>query len=118
MLEQHQTWLKPAQVQELVEAYQAGATLRELSARFGLHERTVSAHLERHGVERRVSRPKLSCADIERAAELYRSGLSWAAVAEQFDVDPKPIGRWLKRAGVPMRPKQGGLPSKRSGDLG
>jgi lambda repressor-like predicted transcriptional regulator len=117
VLEQHQTWLKPTQVRELVEAYRAGATLRELSALFGLHEHTVSAHLERHGTERRVSRAKLSIADIEQASELYGSGLSWAAIGERFDVDPKTIGTWLKRAGVPMRPRKGGPPSETSGDL-
>ena len=112
MLEQHQTWLKSEQVRELLAAYQAGSTLRELSARFGLHEHTVKPHLERHGIERRVSRAKLSPNDIERAGELYRSGLSLVSVASQFDVDPKTIGTWLKRTGVPMRPRQGGLPSK------
>ena len=112
VLEQHQTWLKPEQVQELVDAYVGGAPVRELAARFGTERRTVSAHLERNGIERRVNRAKLSSADIEQAAELYCAGLSLASVAERFDVDPKTSGTWLKRAGVAMRPRQGGLPAK------
>lgn len=111
-IRQVQVRLKPEQIEELVEAYRAGASLPELSARFGLNEHTAAEHLERHGIERRATRAKLSPEDIEKAAELYRSGLSWVAIAEQFDVDPKTIGTWLKRAGVPMRPRKGGPRSR------
>lgn len=114
-IHQVQVRLKPDQIQELVEAYRAGATLPELSARFGLHEHTVTEHLKRHSIDRRVNGKKLSPEDIEKAADLYRSGLSWVAIAEQFDVNPQTIGTWLKRAGVPMRPRQGGPPSKAPG---
>ena len=35
--------LSPAEVVELVDAYKAGASQRELTRRFGLHEQTVRA---------------------------------------------------------------------------
>ena len=42
-----QTFLSPAQVDELVVMYQAGATLVEVGERFSVHRRTVAAHLVR-----------------------------------------------------------------------
>lgn len=41
------------QVQELIAGYQAGATVYELGARFGIDRRTVSTILHRHGVPMR-----------------------------------------------------------------
>lgn len=79
---------------------------------FGLNEYTVSTHLKRRRIERRVNGTKLSPEDIEKAAELHPSDLSWAAIAEQFDVNPQTIGRGSNEPGVPMRPRQGGLPAQ------
>jgi hypothetical protein len=41
------------QIQALIQGYTAGATTRELGARFGIDRRTVSAILHRHGVDMR-----------------------------------------------------------------
>jgi hypothetical protein len=48
--------LRAEQVQELVEAYEAGATVYQLAERFKIHRVTVSAHLHRQGVRMRWNR--------------------------------------------------------------
>jgi hypothetical protein len=57
---QTQRRLSAEQVDQLVAAYQAGKTVRELASQFDLHRTTVLAHLERQGVSRRASRRKLT----------------------------------------------------------
>ena len=46
---QKQTRLKPAQVDELVEARAAGATIMEIAEQYGIHRTTVMAHFQRRG---------------------------------------------------------------------
>jgi DNA-directed RNA polymerase specialized sigma24 family protein len=48
--------LSPTEVVELVAAYEAGVSQRELTRRFGLHEQTVRAHLRRQEVNLRSVR--------------------------------------------------------------
>jgi len=45
--------LREDELDELAEAYLAGATVSELSDRFGRHRATISTDLERRGVARR-----------------------------------------------------------------
>jgi IS30 family transposase len=111
-LRQHQTWLKQAKVEEIVRLYKAGSSVRALADQFGVRRVTISGHLERHGVPRRVVQAKLSDRDIQRAGTLYREGLSLAAVAKNFDVDPKTVARAFQRTGITTRPGQGGPPRK------
>ncbi len=44
---QQQTRLTPPQVDELLEQRAAGATIKELAERFGIHRTTVMAHFQR-----------------------------------------------------------------------
>ncbi len=44
--------LSPADVHELIAAYEAGATISQLAADLGVHRTTVAAHLDRHQVPR------------------------------------------------------------------
>jgi hypothetical protein len=45
--------LKSAEILELITKYQDGATIYTVGRRYGIHPTTVSAHLRRHGVQRR-----------------------------------------------------------------
>ena len=107
---QDQVRLHDDQIAELVGLYRDGSSVRELAARFRINRKTVSIHLERCGVPRRVVQAKLSADDIRRAAELYRSGLSLVSVGEDLGVNAKTASKALHRVGVTMRPRQGGLP--------
>jgi transposase-like protein len=102
---QVQRRLTEDEVDRLVDAYLAGATIGDLAARFGIHEHTVSAHLERKGVRRRYR--MLDDAAVEVAAGLYREGWSLARVGRHFGVQAGTVLRALRLAGVPTRPRVG-----------
>lgn len=69
-----QTFLSPAQVDELVALYEAGATLVELGERFGVHRRTAAAHLVRRSVP--IRRRGLDECHLAEAVELYAGVLA------------------------------------------
>jgi transposase-like protein len=79
--------------------------LHDLAREFGVHHRTVAEHLERLGIARRVNLPKLSAADVKRAATRYRAGQPLAIVGKALNVDASTVGRALKRAGIKIRPR-------------
>ena len=45
--------LSPTNIDDLVEAYKAGATISQFAVEFDVHRTTVAGHLDRHGVPRR-----------------------------------------------------------------
>jgi DNA-binding transcriptional ArsR family regulator len=93
------------EVDRLVDEYLVGATISDLASRFGVHERTVSAHLERGGVGRRYR--LLDDTAVEVAAGLYSEGWSLARVGQHFGVQAGTVLRALRLAGVPTRPRVG-----------
>ena len=85
--------------------YQAGITLQELGAAFGLHRTTVSGILKRAGVNVRYR--SLGSKDIELAIELYESGLSLVKVADRLSCNGGTVWRAFKQQGVVTRDCQG-----------
>ena len=96
-----------ADIERLIAGYTEGSSVLQLAARFNIHRTTVLAHLERNGVPRRRSGPKLSDEDVHEAAVLYRDGLSLKAIGVRFLVAPDTIGKGLRRVGVKVRPRRG-----------
>ncbi|MEM9409150.1 MAG: helix-turn-helix domain-containing protein [Acidobacteriota bacterium] len=84
-----------------MQRYQDGETLEQLAEAFDIHRRTAAAILERVGVQRRYRR--LTPADIDEAATLYRSGLSLEAVGMELGVSAHTILIHLRRLGVARR---------------
>lgn len=103
---QIQRRLTPTERVALVQAYQAGATMIELAAQFGIHEHTVSKCL--HDLAVPLRRLGLNPNDIADATRLYQEGWSLARVGEKFDCDPSTIRNQLRAHGVQIRPGQGG----------
>ncbi|MDT0307557.1 hypothetical protein RM780_11355 [Streptomyces sp. DSM 44917] len=95
--------LAPNEVTELTESYRRGATVRELSQRYGVHRHTIDRHLERAGVAKRPA-TKMTAARVARATELYEQGLSTNQIGRELHVDGSTVWKALKRAGVRMRP--------------
>jgi hypothetical protein len=89
------------QTQALIQGYTAGATTYELSARFGIDRRTVSAILHRHGVDMR--RRGLSPDQVDDAIHLYNIGWSLARIGEHLSVDPTTVLNRLRERGIPTR---------------
>jgi uncharacterized protein YhbP (UPF0306 family) len=95
------------EINELVNEYQAGRTLADLASVVGIHPRTVAAHLEIRGIQRRSVHRKLIDDDVNEAARRYRAGDSLAKVAYAFNVDQATIRRELHRIGVTIRLRRG-----------
>lgn len=102
---QKQTRLRPEEVDLVVAAYQAGSTRAEVATQFGIHKNTVTDHLERRGVPRRLQ--SLTHSQVDKAAKLYKHGWSLARIGEHFQVDPSTVWRAFRRARVKMRPRAG-----------
>jgi hypothetical protein len=96
-----------SQLQAIAARYQSGRSLHDLAREFRVHHRTVADHLERLGIARRVSLPKLSAAEVNQAATRYRAGESLAIVGKALNVHASTVGRALKRAGIKVRPRPG-----------
>ena len=95
--------LSPAEVVELVDAYQAGASQAELTRRFGLHEQTVRAHLRRQGVRLRPLRVLAEAQEAETVRLYVEKTWSLAELAARFEVSQTAIRSVLVRRGVGRR---------------
>jgi hypothetical protein len=94
-------------IERLVAGHAEGSSVLQLAARFNIHRTTVLAHLQRNGIPRRRSGPKLNDGDAHEAAVLYRDGPSLKAIRVRFLVAPDTIGKALRRLGVRIRPRRG-----------
>lgn len=97
-IEHPQTFLTPAQVDRLIDDYEAGLSVRYLAQRYEVHRATVSKHLTRRGVERH--RPGLDADDAALATRLHREGASMRAIARELGVGREPVRDSLVAAGV------------------
>jgi hypothetical protein len=102
---QDQTRLDAEQSSELIQRYQAGETVYELSEIFNVHRQTVSAILKRSGV--RLRRSSLREREIDQAIELYRSGLSMVQVGLRLGRSAGTIRRVLIAENVATRDSHG-----------
>lgn len=103
------TVLTDAEVDELVAAYEAVATLRGLAKQFHIHRLTATAHLARRGAP--VRRAGLGSVQAREAARLYQAGWTPVQLGRRFEVDAQTVRRTIARQGVPIRP--GGRPRRR-----
>jgi len=102
---QSHTRLDPLQINDLIVAYQAGNTIKELATQFQIHHTNVSNVLKRHGVSRR-HRP-LTPEQIEHAVQAYQAGSSSKMIGNLLGVDASTIWRTLRRESVNMRDSHG-----------
>ncbi len=99
--------LSPADIDNLIEAYRAGATINRLAVDFGIHRTTVAGHLDRHDVPRQSELTAWDDEILTQAAELYATGSSLADVADQFGVDAQTVANRFRCAGIAIRPRRG-----------
>jgi DNA-binding CsgD family transcriptional regulator len=88
-------------VDELVLAYESGLTVYELAKRFKCHRTTVSGHLRARRVVMRLK--PMTEEDVDRAVELYESGLSFVKVGDRLGRDGETIRQRLIERGVERR---------------
>ncbi|WP_091112618.1 helix-turn-helix domain-containing protein [Geodermatophilus dictyosporus] len=89
------------QVTALVRAYEAGADMKALAARWGMHRATVAAQLRRAGVELR--RQGLPPDRLQEAVRLYGEGWSCQRLAERYGCDDETVRQTLKKANIRLR---------------
>ena len=101
---QRQQRLKPDEVLELIRLREAGSEIEALAERFGIHRSTVMARLQRSGLPgRRAGHRELTPERLVAAGRLYETGLTLAAVGEQFGVDRRYLRDALPAVGFPIR---------------
>lgn len=88
-------------VKEIVAAYHAGATTREVGERFGLAHSSINKLLRQHGIVARRRSPGAD--EIRQAVELYEAGLSTRVIAGHLGFGASTILRALVEAGVAVR---------------
>ncbi|PKV94079.1 hypothetical protein ATK30_4948 [Amycolatopsis echigonensis] len=101
------------QVEQLIAAYQSGATVYELGDRFDIERRTVSNILHRHGVPMR--RRGLTPKQVDDAIHLYNLGWSLARVGDHLGVNHTTVLNKLRERGIPTRDTHG-RPRVEAGD--
>lgn len=105
--------LSEAEIDGVARCYLAGWTLASVALEFGVHQRTIAAHLEDRGIPRRVNHRKMTEGDVAQAASRYREGESFAETGAVMGLDPATVRRELHRAGVPLRPRPGWVSAAR-----
>lgn len=104
-----QTLLTDAEVDQLIAAYEAGATLRGLAKQLHINRLTAAAQLARRGVP--VRRAGLDSVQAKEAARLYQAGWTLVQLGRRFEFDVQTARRTIARQGVTIRP--GGQPRRR-----
>lgn len=97
-----QTLLTDAEVDQLIAAYEAGATLRRLAKQLHINRLTAAAHLARRGVP--VRRAGLDSVQAKEAARLYQAGWTLVQLGRRFEFDVQTARRTIARQGVTIRP--------------
>jgi DNA-directed RNA polymerase specialized sigma24 family protein len=95
---QTQRRLTAEQTRQLVTEYEAGASMKELAVRWGLHRTTVAAQLRQAGV--RLRRQGVPDPLLDEAIQLYGDGWSCQRLAERYGCEAETVRQTLKRAGV------------------
>jgi DNA-binding CsgD family transcriptional regulator len=90
-------------VSELVQLYEAGATLAALSRQFDIHEQTVREHLRRRDVTIRPQQV-LTAERADQVVTGYLAGKSLRTLAREFDLSVSGVRNYVLRAGVTLRP--------------
>jgi DNA invertase Pin-like site-specific DNA recombinase len=85
-------------IDELLVAYQGGASAAELGRRYGIGKATVLRLL--HGAAVPVRYPRLSDADITQVVKLYQQGVRQAEIARRVGRSPDAVWHVLNREGL------------------
>ncbi len=93
--------LTPAELNELVERYQAGSSVYQLAKHYGIHRITIGKHLRSRGIDTTAS--ALTQEQVRGAAQLYLDGWSCKKLATHLGVGAETVRERLHEEGVPMR---------------
>lgn len=104
---QAQVRLTESEVDDLLDARLAGASILELASIFGIGRTTVMNHLRRRGVPTVEASLRWDEETLAAAIRAYNNGNSLSVIGQQYSLDPATIRRRLLAAGVILRPRRG-----------
>ncbi|WP_167969190.1 helix-turn-helix domain-containing protein [Lentzea indica] len=93
--------LKPHELDELVERYQAGSSVYQLAKHYGIHRITIGRLLRSRGID--TTAPALTEEQAREAARLYADGWSCKKIARHLGAGAETVRERLHEEGVPMR---------------
>lgn len=82
--------------------------MAHLAKDLSLHRSTISGHLRDRNIALHEA-PQMTQGQIDRAVELYESGLSLVKIGKRLGFNQAAIHNQLKRRGVRFRSPHGGL---------
>lgn len=94
--------LTPEQKRQMLEDYDAGATLTEVSKKYGINVSSAFYNIDRAGLMRKKVRV-LNGEDSIDVCRLYRSGCSINKIGRMKAVDPSTVWECLKACGEEIR---------------
>jgi hypothetical protein len=103
-----------AEIADAIARYEGGEMIQSIAVRFGVNRKRIRMEFQARGITSK--RTPLDEQQVERAAELYRGGLSLAAVGAEFGLTGMTIRRYLVEHGVKIRPRQGWENRERDGE--
>lgn len=87
--------LRPAEVDRLCAAYQAGATVTALAKEFRIYHQTVRAHLVRRGVPIRLQPTPITIDQRDRVFAMRASGMLQREIAAELGCSARSVRRAL-----------------------
>ena len=93
--------LSDSEIQEIIEAYKAGANCCELGKKYGCHHTTISGTLKKAGITVRNGSTKVL--DEATIISMYEIGQTMSEIAKRFDIDPHTVSRCLKKNRILIR---------------
>lgn len=97
--------LTTADLARLAKRYEAGATVYELAAEFGVSRHTIARRLKDTGIRMRAQSPHEG--DVDEMVRLYETGLSLAAVGQRLGFAARTVQHHVQARGVRTRDTHG-----------
>ncbi len=107
---QAQVRLTESEVDDLLDARLAGASILELASTFGVGRTTVMNHLRRRGVPTVGESLKWDEQTLAAAIRAYNNGNSLSVIGQQYGLDASTVRKRFLRANVTLRPRRGWPP--------
>lgn len=100
-ISQKQNWLKPEEVEQIINEYKSGLSIRELAVKYSCNRDTISKKLKSSNIPIRKTSPNKS--QIDKMVELYQSGLSLKAIEKKIGFSDMTVRKHVMQRGVKMR---------------
>lgn len=100
-IHQTQKRLSNTEIAQMIAAYNAGASMRDLAKQFGCHKITISNRLKNAGVK--LHGVPANKKQIDEMVRLYESGLSLADTGKRVGVSANTVLRYLRQRRIETR---------------